>query len=44
MSNIHDNWDAAAEVSRLGDADKRRLCEKQVLPRAAFFDYEPHVL
>ncbi|WP_269046600.1 hypothetical protein [Paenarthrobacter sp. Z7-10] len=44
MSSIHDNWDAAAEVARLSAADKQKLQEKQVLPRAAFFDYEPKLL
>jgi len=37
VSGISDNWDAAAEIARLSAADKRRLRETQVLPRAAFF-------
>ena len=44
VSSIRDNWDAAADIARLGRADKQRLWEKQVLPRAAFFDYEPDQL
>ncbi|WP_035775478.1 HipA domain-containing protein [Arthrobacter sp. H5] len=44
VSSIRDNWDAAAEVARLSAADKQKLQEKQVLPRAAFFDYEPEPL
>lgn len=44
VSSIRDNWDAAAEVARLSPADKQKLYEKQVLPRAAFFDYEPEPL
>ena len=41
VSSVHDNWDAAAEAARLTAADKKKLRDKQVLPRAAFFDYEP---
>jgi serine/threonine-protein kinase HipA len=37
VSSISENWDAAAEIARLSAADKRRLRETQVLPRAAFF-------
>lgn len=36
---IHENWNDAAEAARLSAADKKNLREKQVLPRAAFFDY-----
>ncbi|WP_226347184.1 hypothetical protein [Agilicoccus flavus] len=39
VSAIHDNWDDAAEVARLSAADKQNLRRKQILPRAAFFDY-----
>jgi len=38
VSSISENWDAAAETARVSAADKRRLRETQVLPRAAFFD------
>jgi len=41
VSSIVDHWDDAADVARLTAADKRRLRKKQLLPRAAFFDYEP---
>ncbi|NWL33920.1 type II toxin-antitoxin system HipA family toxin [Paenarthrobacter nitroguajacolicus] len=41
VSSIRETWDAAAEVARLSEADKHQLFGKQVLPRAAFFDYEP---
>lgn len=44
VSSIRDNWDAAAEVARLSSSDKQKLQERQVLPRAAFFDYEPELL
>lgn len=44
VSSIRENWDAAAEVARLSAADKKKLEEKQVLPRAAFFEYEPELL
>jgi serine/threonine-protein kinase HipA len=37
VSTIGDSWDDAAEAARLSAADKRRLRETQVLPRAAFF-------
>lgn len=40
VSTIRDSWDDAAEVARLSTADKQKLRERQVLPRAAFFDYE----
>jgi serine/threonine-protein kinase HipA len=40
VSSIRDNWDDAAEVARLSAADKQNLRERQVLPAAAFFDYE----
>lgn len=40
VSAIRDNWDDAAEVARLSAADKQNLRERQILPRAAFFDYE----
>ncbi|RFA12582.1 hypothetical protein B7R21_09550 [Subtercola boreus] len=39
VSSIEENWDGAAEMARLSAADKRKLREKQVLPRAAFFGY-----
>lgn len=39
VSTIRDNWDSAAESARLSTADKQSLCERQILPRAAFFDY-----
>lgn len=38
VASISENWDDAADVARLSAADKQRLREKQVLPRAAFFD------
>ncbi|MGA8787573.1 MAG: HipA domain-containing protein [Paenarthrobacter sp.] len=44
VSSIRENWDTAAEVARLSQADKHKLYGKQVLPRAAFFDYEPEQL
>lgn len=44
VSSIRDNWDAAAEVARLSRADKHQLYETQVLPRAAFFEYESEQL
>lgn len=44
VSSVHENWDAAAEGARLTAADKKKLRDKQVLPRAAFFDYEPKLL
>ncbi|KJC63615.1 type II toxin-antitoxin system HipA family toxin [Agreia bicolorata] len=44
VSGIRENWDAAAEVARLTAADKKKLRDRQVLPRAAFFDYEPKLL
>lgn len=44
VSSIRDNWDDAAEVARLSAADKKNLHGKQVLPRAAFFNYEPEPL
>lgn len=37
VSTIRDSWDDAAEVARLSAADKQKLRERQVLPRAAFF-------
>lgn len=40
VSAISDNWNDAAEVARLSAADKKSLRERQILPRAAFFDYE----
>lgn len=40
VSTISESWDDAAEVSRLSAADKQKLRGRQVLPRAAFFDYE----
>lgn len=40
VSTIRDSWDDAAEVARLSAADKQKLRGRQVLPRAAFFDYE----
>lgn len=40
VSAIHDNWDDAAEVARLSAADKQNLRRRQILPSAAFFDYE----
>ncbi len=44
VSSIDENWDDAAEVARLSAADQQSLRERQILPRAAFFDYEdaPH--
>lgn len=44
VSSIRDNWDDAAEVARLSAADKQKLQRKQLLPRAAFFDYKPELL
>ncbi|MBM7504224.1 type II toxin-antitoxin system HipA family toxin [Agromyces aurantiacus] len=44
VSSISENWDDAAEIARLSAADKRTLRAKQVLPRAAFFEYEPQPL
>lgn len=41
VSDIRENWADAAEVARLSASDKQKLQNKQVLPRAAFFDYEP---
>ncbi|MCY7289448.1 MAG: HipA domain-containing protein [Cryobacterium sp.] len=41
VSSIQDNWADAAEVARLSASDKHKLRDKQVLPRAAFFDFEP---
>ncbi|MCY7413405.1 MAG: HipA domain-containing protein, partial [Salinibacterium sp.] len=41
VSSIRDNWADAAEVARLSAADKQKLRDKQMLPRAAFFDFEP---
>ncbi len=38
VSSISENWDAVTEIARLSAADKRRLRETQILPRAAFFD------
>ena len=38
VPSIRDNWDAAAEVARLSSSDKQKLQERQVLPRAAFFE------
>lgn len=40
VASIRDNWDDAAEIARLSPADKRNLRARQILPRAAFFDYE----
>jgi serine/threonine-protein kinase HipA len=40
VSTIRDHWDDAAEIARLSAADKQTLRERQILPRAAFFDYE----
>ncbi|MDO9397403.1 MAG: HipA domain-containing protein [Herbiconiux sp.] len=40
VSSVHDNWDEAADIARVSAADKRQLSERQLLPRAAFFDYE----
>ncbi len=39
VSSINDNWDDAADAARLTAADKQKLRDRQVLPRAAFFDY-----
>lgn len=39
-SSIDENWDAAADVARLSAADKKRLRGMQILPRAAFFEYD----
>lgn len=39
VASIEDNWDDAADAARLSAADKQTLGEKQVLPRASFFDY-----
>ncbi|MET4781512.1 HipA domain-containing protein [Glaciihabitans sp. UYNi722] len=41
VSSIRDNWADAAEVARLSASYKQNLYDKQVLPRAAFFDFEP---
>lgn len=38
-ATIHEHWNDAAESARLTAADKKILRERQVLPRAAFFDY-----
>lgn len=38
VTSIEENWDEAAEAARLLAADKQTLRQKQVLPRAAFFD------
>lgn len=40
VSSIRENWNDAADIARLTGADKQHLRERQVLPRAAFFDYE----
>ncbi|MEQ3552782.1 HipA domain-containing protein [Pseudonocardia nematodicida] len=40
VSAIRDNWNDAAEVARLSSADKQNLRKRQILPRAAFFDYD----
>ncbi|WP_337005772.1 MULTISPECIES: HipA domain-containing protein [unclassified Microbacterium] len=40
VASIDDNWDDAAEVSRLSAADRTQLRSRQILPRAAFFGYE----
>lgn len=39
VGTIRDNWDDAAEAARLTASDKQQLFGRQVLPRAAFFDY-----
>ncbi|MFT4166798.1 MAG: HipA domain-containing protein [Microlunatus sp.] len=39
VSTIRDAWDDAAEIARLSPADKQLLRDRQVLPRAAFFDW-----
>lgn len=39
VASIEDSWDDAADTARLSAADKQSLRGKQVLPRAAFFDY-----
>lgn len=44
VATIRENWQEAADAARLSTADARRLFEKQILPRAAFFDYAPVVL
>lgn len=44
VSAISDNWNDAAEVARLSAADKKSLRERQILPRAAFFDYDDALL
>lgn len=40
VSTIEDSWDEATDVARLSAADKRTLRQRQILPRAAFFDDE----
>lgn len=44
VTSVGENWDDAAEIARLSAADRQTLRAKQVLPRAAFFDYEPRPL
>ena len=38
VTSIEENWDEAANISRLSAADKKSLRNKQILPRAAFFN------
>lgn len=40
VASIRENWDDAADSARLSVSDKQTLKRKQLLPRAAFFDYE----
>jgi len=44
VASIQDNWDDAAEVARLSASDKQTLRARQILPRAAFFDYAPRTI
>lgn len=39
VASIEENWADAADVARLSAADTQKLRSRQVLPRAAFFDY-----
>lgn len=40
VSAIGGNWDDAPQVARLSAADKMSLRERQIRPKAAFFDYD----
>ena len=39
VETIREEWDDAAEAARLSESDKQRLFDRQLLPRAAFFEY-----